>query len=278
LEGQRSTLGVKVSSPAGVRTLEAHLVRIEYDDREAIQWLGHDITEQVKLEQMREDLTHMVIHDLRNPLGSIMGSLQLIHTALVERDETLPVAKLLQIALRSGQKLYLLIDSLLDLGRLEASDTEVNKAFMSIDSVVQEAVDQIAPFALNKKQLVSADVASDLPSVLADRDLVLRVLTNLLDNAVKFTRKEGKITLAVESIGDEVMFTVSDTGIGIPPEYRHRIFDRFLRLENDDGVRGTGLGLAFCKLAVEAHEGRIWVESEPGQGSRFKFTLPVEGQ
>jgi PAS domain S-box-containing protein len=275
LEGQHSTLGVKLSTPAGVRTLEAHMVRIEYGDREAIQWIGHDITEQVELEQMREDLTHMVVHDLRNPLGSIMGSLQLIHTALVERDETLPVTKLLQIAMRSGQKLYMLIDSLLDLGRLESSDTEINRAFVDINSVVQEALDQISPFALAKRQSVSAEIAPNLPKVMADRDLLLRVLTNLLDNAIKFTRKEGRITIGVKPIGDEVAFTVSDTGIGIPPEYRHRIFDRFLRLENDDGVKGTGLGLAFCKLAVEAHGGRIWVESEQGQGSQFKFILPV---
>jgi signal transduction histidine kinase len=227
------------------------------------------------LEQMREDLTHMVVHDLRNPLGSIMGSLQLIQTALVERDETLPVSKLLQIAMRSGQKLYLLIDSLLDLGRLETSDTEINRAFVDIDSVVQEAVDQIAPFALAKRQSVSAEVAPDVPKVMADRDLLLRILMNLLDNAIKFTRKEGSISLEVKPSGNEVAFTVSDTGIGIPPEYRHRIFDRFLRLENDEGVKGTGLGLAFCKLAVEAHGGRIWVESEQGQGSQFKFVLPV---
>jgi NtrC-family two-component system sensor histidine kinase KinB len=278
LEGQHSTLGVKLSSPSGVRTLDAHLVRIEYGDREAIQWVGHDITEQVDLEQMREDLTHMVIHDLRNPLGSIMGSLQLIHTAFVEHDETLPVTKLLQIALRSGQKLYLLIDSLLDLGRLEAPDAELNKVSMSIDSVVQEAVDQIEPFALNKRLTVSTELASGLPVMFADRDLVLRVITNLLDNAVKFTRREGRVTVRVEQSGDEVLFTVSDTGIGIPPEYRHRIFDRFLRLDNEEGVKGTGLGLAFCKLAVEAHGGRIWVESEEGQGSQFKFTMPVGGR
>ena len=110
----------------------------------------------------------------------------------------------------------------------------------------------------------------------ADRDLTLRVLTNLLDNAVKFTPRSGHITLSVERVEAELLFTVADDGIGIPPEYRQRIFERFARLENADGVRGTGLGLAFCKLAVEAHRGRIWVESEVDRGSQFKFTLPLE--
>jgi NtrC-family two-component system sensor histidine kinase KinB len=128
---------------------------------------------------------------------------------------------------------------------------------------------------LAKRQTIEVQVAPDLPAVSVDRDLILRVLTNLLDNAVKFTLKEGHITLSVERMRYEMLFIVSDTGIGIPPEFRQRIFDRFLRLENADGVKGTGLGLAFCKLALEAHGGRIWVESEVGEGSHFKFTLPL---
>ncbi len=283
-EGQRlrMKMSLEMQSPSSEkpRTLKTHMAKIDYGGREAIQWVGHDISEQVALERMREDLTHMIVHDLRNPLGSMMSSLRLIHTAFIEHDETLPMTKLLGIAIRSGQKLYRLIDSLLDLGRLEAGETELKKTLIGPEPLVQEAIEQIQPSALNRGQTLVAQVTPGLPKVPADGDLILRVLTNLLDNAVKFTPKEGLITLSVERTGEEMLFAVTDTGPGIPPEYRQRVFDRFARLESAEGpmrTRGTGLGLAFCKLAVEAHGGRIWVESEVGHGATFYFTLPLKG-
>jgi len=275
LGGRSPVSEVKLQSGEDVRTLETHMVKIDYGGREAIQWLGYDVSERVALENMRAELTRMIVHDLRNPLGSIMGSLQLIHTAFVEHDETLPITKLLGVAMRSGQKLYLLIDSLLDLGRLEAGETELSKVSVNVDALVQEAAEQIQPLALSRRQELATHVAPGVNEVCADRDLILRVLTNLLDNAVKFTHRNGHIILGVERMKDEVLFTVTDDGIGIPPEYRQRIFERFARLGNADGVKGTGLGLAFCKLAVEAHGGRIWVESEVDESSQFKFTLPL---
>jgi signal transduction histidine kinase len=188
------------------------------------------------------------------------------------------VMQLLRIAIRSGQKMYRLIDSLLNLGRLESGETELKKTSVSPASLVQEAIEQIRPLALNKGQTLAAGSLPDLPEVFADRDLILRVLTNLLENAVKFTLEEGRVALSVEHKGEQVLFAVSDTGPGIPPEHRQRIFDRFTRLESAEGIKGTGLGLAFCRLAVEAHGGRIWVESEPGHGATFYFTLPLEAE
>jgi len=277
-EGQRQNMEVRVSSGEDVNTLETHMSLIDYGGHEAIQWLGHDISERVALERMREDLTHMIIHDLRNPLSSIMSSLQLIHTALVERDLTLPMLKLLRIALRSGEKLHRMIDSLLDLGRLESGETELKKSWLNPKSLAQEAVEQVQPLALSKEQALKVRVAPDLQRVFADGGMILRVLTNLLDNAVKFTPEEGSVTLDVERVEEGMLFTVSDTGPGIPAEHHRHIFDRFARLEDAESFKGAGLGLAYCRLAVEAHGGHIWVESEVDQGSRFKFTLPLESE
>jgi signal transduction histidine kinase len=108
--------------------------------------------------------------------------------------------------------------------------------------------------------------------------MIIRVLTNLLDNAAKFTGTKGRIGLKIEEFDEELLFTVSDTGPGISPESQEHIFRRFQRLESAKGTKGTGLGLSFCKLAVEAHGGRIWVDSTPDKGSRFTFSLPLEVQ
>jgi signal transduction histidine kinase len=141
--------------------------------------------------------------------------------------------------------------------------------------LVQDAVEQIQPLALSRGQTLAVRTERGLPPIMADGDMILRVLTNLMDNAVKFNAKNGCVTLEVRRVGAEILFSVADTGPGIPPESRQRVFDRFARLESAEGVKGTGLGLAFCKLAVEAHHGRIWVESEVGQGATFYFVLPV---
>ncbi len=255
--------------------LETTMARVDYGGREAVQWVGHDVSERVALERMRADLTHMIIHDLRNPLGSMMSSLQLIRTAFVERDRTLPLMKLLGIAMRSGQKLYRLIDSLLDLGRLEAGETDLKRTLVSPKLLVEEAVEQVHPLALGREQELETEIAPDLPKVLVDGEMILRVLTNLIDNAIKYSTRGGRITVGVNSVDDAIQFFVADTGPGVPLEAQQRIFDRFARLQGTSEVRGTGLGLTFCKLAVEAHRGRIWVESEVGQGATFYFTLPL---
>jgi NtrC-family two-component system sensor histidine kinase KinB len=274
-EGKRLNLEMRVPFGKELRTLETHIVKIDYGGREAIQWIGHDISERVELERMRDDLTHMIVHDLRNPLGNIVSSLQMMHTAFTDHDDTLPVLEVLHIAIRNSKKLSQLIDSLLDLRRLEAGKAELHKALVDPSALAQEAIELIQPLVLKKKQNLALQIASGLPEIPVDHDMMTRVLTNLLDNAVKFAPLEGHITVGVELKGDEVLFAVSNDGPDIPPEYRQRIFDRFTRLKDAEGVKGTGLGLAFCKLAVEAHGGHIWVESEVGQGSCFKFTLPL---
>ena len=235
-----------------------------------------DITERVVATQMRDDLTDMMVHDLRNPLSNIASSLGLMRDAIVGGDETLPMPQLLAVATRGCEQLFRLVDSVLDLRHLEAAEVELTKAPVNPRELVEEMAEQMQPSALSRKQSLEVQVAPGVPDVPADRGLIFRVLNNLLDNAIKFTPTEGHIELRIEQAGDSVLFAVSDDGPGIPPEQRDHIFDRFLRLETAADSKGSGLGLAFCKLAVAAHGGRIWVESRPGQGATFCFTLPVK--
>jgi len=277
-EQRHVTTEMKIPTPAGLRILEVHMTTIDYGGREAIQWIGHDVTEQIELERMRDDLMHMIVHDLRNPLGNVISSLQMMRTALIEDDNTLPMMDVLRVAMRSSEKLRRLIDSLLSLRQLEEGKADLDRRLVPPIVLTREAVEMVRPMINKKEQHLILDIPPDISPVRVDRDMVSRVLTNLLDNAAKFTPTEGKIKLQIAERDDKLLFVVSDTGPGIPLESQENIFERFTRLESAKGTQGTGLGLPFCKLAVEAHGGKIWVESTPGEGSEFKFTLPLEGR
>jgi PAS domain S-box-containing protein len=277
-ETGNASLQMSIPSRGALRTLEAHMTVIEYAEREAIQWIGHDITEQTELARMRDDLMHMIVHDLRNPLSNIVSSLQMMHTAFIERDQTLPIVEVLEVAMRSSKRLRRLIDSLLDIRQLEEGKADLDRAAVPPKTLALEAIELVRPVVEKKRQELDIAIPAELPMVWVDRDMIIRVLTNLLDNAAKFTGTRGSIGLEIEELDHELLFAVSDTGPGISPESQEYIFRRFKRLESAKGTKGTGLGLSFCKLAVEAHGGRIWVDSTPDEGSRFTFTLPLEAR
>lgn len=254
---------------------EVRATLVFHGSRPYVQWVFHDITERLKLEQVREDLTHMIVHDLRNPLSSIMSSLELIRARLQDPSIDIPLDQLFAVAQRSGERLFGLIDSILDVARLESGRAELNYQVIDVGDLIGDAVEQFRPVAVGREIRLSFYVPQGLPAIKGDRNLLLRTLTNLLDNALKFTPHGGEVRVTVDRpSADALQFAISDTGPGIPLEYQERIFDRFARLPNEK-ARGTGIGLAFCKLAVEAHGGRIWVESQPGKGATFKFTVPL---
>jgi len=141
--------------------------------------------------------------------------------------------------------------------------------------LIAEALEVVQAVADNKNQTIAVSIPPHLPPVLADEDMIRRVITNLLENAVKFSASGGQIDVGGYLDGEWVRLRVQDTGSGIPASELERVFDKFTRLEDSHLSKGFGLGLAYCRLAVQAHGGRIWVESESGKGSRFTFTLPV---
>jgi signal transduction histidine kinase len=175
-----------------------------------------------------------------------------------------------------------LVNSLLEISQMEAGRMPLERAPAPFTPLTRGVVSSMSPLAAERDVTVHVELPPDLPMVEIDNEKVGRVLTNLLDNALKFTPAGGQVTLRAENQqvdgGDFLLCSVSDSGRGIPKEFQERIFDRFAQVHGlaiPYESRGSGLGLAFCKLAIEAHNGRIWVESEPGKGSTFYFTLPI---
>jgi signal transduction histidine kinase len=248
----------------------------------------HDITEGKELERMREDLTHMMVHDLRSPLTVIMGGLHLLRKVI--KDPSARVEMLLDLATNSSQRMLELVNSLLDISRLEAGQMQMEIKARSLPNLVDRARERVAPLALEDGIALQIDLPPDLPHVAVDANLVTRVLVNLLDNAIKFSPQGSVVSVSADGVSAIPMFeeseitlqhyisvSVTDTGPGIPEKYREKIFEKFSQVKEQESRRGlgSGLGLTFCKLVVEAHGGHIWVESQMGQGSTFTFTLPV---
>jgi PAS domain S-box-containing protein len=255
--------------PVQVYARKVHIENIPY-----LQWILRDISERKNLDNLRNDLISMIYHDLRSPLANIVSSLDVIE-AMLPPDADPSQRSLLKIAIRSTERIQRLTNSLLDLRRLEAGQPVTNQQLVSPASLAGDAMETVAPVLSNKNQTISLLIPEDIPQVWVDADMIRRVLTNLLENAVKYTPAGSEIFLGAQVVDGQVLMWVQDTGPGIPPSEQDRIFDKFTRLHGRSGPRGFGLGLAFCRLAVEAHGGRIWVESGLEAGACFKFTLPV---
>jgi NtrC-family two-component system sensor histidine kinase KinB len=254
--------------------VQVYVCKIYSDGVSQLQWIMRDISERKNLDRLREDMTAMIYHDLRSPLANIVSSLEIMSSQeSLEKDSSL--FALLKIALRSTERIQRLTESLLDINRLEAGQVISNLHPVSLFSLVEESIDVVLPTVKSKEIELLVQVSPDLPYVLVDADMIRRVLINLFENAIKFTPLKEKIWVNGWLEAGFVQLSVKDSGPGIASADQDRIFEKFTRLEQANGLRGLGLGLAFCRLAVTGHGGRIWVESEMGKGSSFIFTLPV---
>jgi signal transduction histidine kinase len=253
--------------------IEVHARRVEFETTESILWTLRDMTERRELDTLREDLTSMIYHDLRAPLGNVVSSLNLLE-GMIGKDEN--ARSMLEIAVRSGDRMNRLVDSLLDINRLDSGQPLALQTTASPDELVRRAVDDVILAASARRQVIRTTIREKLPTIRTDGDMIRRVLINLLENAIKFSKEGGEIEIGVRPDGDHVQFWVQDEGPGIPPSEHEHIFEKFARLGGGSlGRPGLGMGLAFCRMAVRAHGGTIRVESEAGKGSRFIVRLPL---
>lgn len=251
--------------------------QISYEGEVAIQWVGRDITVRRELAKMRRDFINMIVHDLRGPVGAMVNAVQMIDFLLTgpeemfSREET---GELTRLAIHSSRFVTDLIDSMLDISKHESGSFPLKVSTTSVDKLLRDAHSQVIPHASSKSITLSfADVSQDT-LINLDHHLVRRVIVNLVDNAIKYTPGGGQVVVAVEWSEEHLIVHVSDNGPGIPPDKKQTIFEKFARLRETADIQGVGLGLAFCKIAVEAHQGQIWLESEINKGSTFSFSIP----
>ena len=258
-----------VAKPFQFEEVEAR-VRTHLTLRQHERQLEENFIQLQKLERLRDSLVHMIVHDLRSPVAGILMTLELLQGAAPPDSATR--AELVRAAAGTARGLEAMITQLLDISRLEAGQMPIHKEAHNLTQTLRTTAASVAAILGGRRLEVRAPESF---RVAYDENLVGRVVVNLVTNACKYTRPDGEVLMAVTPQGGAVRVSVTDTGRGIAPEYHQMIFQKFGQAELRQERLGTGLGLAFCKLAVEAHGGQIGVESEPGQGSTFWFTLPL---
>jgi two-component system phosphate regulon sensor histidine kinase PhoR len=271
----------------GEKTIEVNVVSIlpssrrMVEDSEGIRGaiaVFHDITRLKELEKIRQDFVANVSHELRTPLTTIKGYAETLLEGGLKEDQAF---QFVQVIKRHTDRLTKIVEDLLMLSRFETKEFQLKMEAIPLRDFVDDVVEFVKEPAERKEISLSRNEFPSSLAVLADRSHLEQILINLLDNAIKYTPEGGRVVVsAVEKDSKDIQFSVEDNGIGIPKEDLSRIFERFYRVDKGRSkeLGGTGLGLSIVKHLVQAHGGRVWVESQPGKGSTFYFTLPKRGE
>lgn len=295
LEGVQSALCVPLA--AGDKAVGALMVQscerdaFDDDDQLVLETLAKSVAGALanamavaENEQLRDDLNRMVVHDLRNPLQAI----QLLLQELLDKEELASTAaQKVEHGIQTTNEVLSLVNSLLELSRFEAGRARLKPRPASLNDHVRAAVRVLGPVARARGVQVTTLLSAELPVMRFDHELIDRVITNLVGNALKFTPENGRVIVRTAPCGEPppercrsgwVLMAVQDNGAGIAPQYHTKIFEKFGQVESANaGVEmSTGLGLTLCRHVVEAHGGNIWVESDLGEGATFYVALPSE--
>jgi signal transduction histidine kinase len=241
------------------------LIRVKFlhDD------LEKSYVELQELQNVKERLTQMIVHDLKNPLTGVKANIE-----IVGMDDLGETRECLEAAQRSCDLLFNMIQDLLDISKMEEGKLILIRETLDLVDIVSPAVRDAAVPARAEDKDVVFELPGHLAPVSLDRDLIYRTLANLLQNAIKHSGRGGVIKVRASNTDDRMRIEVEDKGHGIPSDFKDKIFEKFGQVESRQRT-GSGLGLTFCKMAVEAHDGEIWVESIEGEGSTFIFELPL---
>ncbi|MCX5693746.1 MAG: GAF domain-containing sensor histidine kinase [Candidatus Omnitrophica bacterium] len=247
---------------------------LELKVEERTRQLTQALEEVNKISKRKSDFISSVSHEIRTPLTSIKGYAAIL---LTSKLGALPeeIRSRLEKINRHSDELVHMVNDLLDISRIESGKVEIKKEALSLKTIYDKIADLFSEQFKSKNITFSNNIPDDCQEILADRSQIERVFINLVGNAFKFTPENGKISLNASHSNNHVQIDIKDTGFGIPEDAQEKIFEEFYRVDNtiNQGVKGTGLGLALVKQIVQAHQGRIWVKSKLGEGSTFSFTL-----
>ncbi len=276
--GEPFSLEHRIVRPdGGVRVMELRGKIVHGSDGTAVRMVGtgQDITERHEIERAKDEFVSIVSHELRTPLTAIRGSLGLLGSGVLG-PLSAKSGRMVEIAVQNTDRLVRLINDILDIERIASGTAKIHQEPCDARELIERASQSLTQLGADARVCLTTE-GEPVP-LIADQDRVLRTLTNLISNAVKFSPAGSTVRLSSSRLGTEALFTVSDTGRGIPPEHLDSIFERFSQVDSSDEREkgGTGLGLAICRKIVELHGGRIWVESKLGIGSTFFFTLPAQ--
>jgi signal transduction histidine kinase len=263
-----------------IRTADQSRVSAAVAERELLDRISSLASERERLAeimQLRQETIRFIVHDLRNPLNLTRMALSMVEmTGDVKPDD--PQVRFMAMAKGGLQRMLSLVDVILDVERLEGGQAPLELDLVDLAALIEEVVTRIQPMAgACKVELEITAPIENLPPVVVDRLRIDRVLTNLIDNAIKFMQPGGQVSVSARQSDSQILVTINDTGPGISPDQRERIFDRFVQTDTGRKASGFGLGLAYCRSALTAHGGKIWAEAGDNDiGTKFMFTLPLE--
>jgi signal transduction histidine kinase len=259
--------------------IERSLIPVQSNsgDPAGIIILLRDITDEYQIKQTQDLISETLVHDLRSPLSSTISALDVIHDAISNGDPAGIVEPSIQIAQRSSRRMLAMVESILEITRMESGKIDLSLSKVDLNRLLEHSISEFGVIAQEYGVAVRVDSPGELPFVKIDKNMIHRVLNNLIDNALKYSPQNGEVTITGDINADgKLALKVIDDGPGIPDEFKNRIFERFVQIPfSGSRKRGSGLGLTYCRLAVEAHGGEIWVDDGPSGGSIFTFTLPL---
>jgi NtrC-family two-component system sensor histidine kinase KinB len=274
LDEVESTLAIEYGDQISHYRFSITPVRTEQGQMLGVVLLLQDVTKFKELNRLKSEFVMTASHELRTPLTSIAMSIGLLMEDAASKLSD-NERELLRAAQEDVERLRTLVNNLLDLSRIEAGRLELDIKAVSVSFLVDKAISTLVTQIKEKGVELSREIPDNLPEVRAAPNKITWVITNLLANALRYTENCGHIRVSAEQVNEFVYVSVADDGVGIPPEYQSKIFEKFVQVESSKSSGGSGLGLAICKEIVKAHGGAIWVDSTPGQGSTFTFTIPI---